>query len=111
MVKLSDKEILDILDRYFSKLKRYINVLNVNVGDEVTAGKKTGRRAIVVYVSKKLLLSNLKEKDRLPMYIKKVPVDVIELSPKDYKMGDTSASNLIPSIQNRIASGVKNEKV
>jgi len=26
-------------------------------------------------------------------------------------MGDTSASNLIPSIQNRIASGVKNEKV
>jgi len=111
MVKLSDKEILDILDRYFSKLKRYINVLNVNIGDEVTAGKRTGRRAIVVYVSKKLLVSNLKKKDRLPMYIKKVPVDVIELLPKDYKMGDTSASNLIPSIQNRIASGVKNEKV
>ena len=111
MVKLSDKEILDILDRYFSKLKGYINVLNVNVGDEVTAGKRTGRRAIVVYVSKKLLLSNLKKKDRLPMYLKKVPVDVIELLPKDYKMGDTSASNLIPSIQNCIASGVKNEKV
>lgn len=111
MIKLSDKEIFDILDKHFSELKKYINVLNVNVGDEVTAGKRTGRRAIVVYVSKKLLLSNLKEKDRLPMYLKKVPVDVIELLPKDYKMGDTSASNLIPSIQNRIASGVKNEKV
>ena len=86
MIKLSDKEIFDILDKHFSELKKYINVLNVNVGDEVTAGKRTGRRAIVVYVSKKLLLSNLKEKDRLPMYLKKVPVDVIELYQRIIKL-------------------------
>jgi len=96
----------EILEKYFEQLRKYVNVLNVNIGDEITNGTKTGRRAIVVYVSKKKKLDELKHGERLPDTIEGIPVDVIELT-SDYELGDTAPSHLKPKIQKRIAGGVK----
>jgi hypothetical protein len=96
----------EILEKYFEQLRKYVNVLNVNIGDEITNGINTGRRAIVVYVSKKKKLDELKHEERLPDTIEDVPVDVIELA-SDYELGDTAPSHLKPEIQKRIAGGVK----
>ena len=101
-----DEYLYRILDKHFSHLRKYSNVLNISIGDEITNGVKTGQRAIVVYVSKKKLLSELKKKEQLPDMIGKVPIDVIELS-ADYQLGDTAPSYLNPKIQRRISSGVK----
>jgi hypothetical protein len=95
-----------ILERYFGYLRKYVNVLNVNTGEEVKDGKKTGRRAIVVYVSRKLKLDELKEKDRLPEEIENIPVDVVELS-SDFELGDTKPSRLKPTVQKLISGGVR----
>ena len=94
------------LDKHFKRLRKYVNVLNVNIGNEITKGINTGRLAIVVYVSKKKLLSELKKKEQLPDMIEGVPVDVIEFS-SDYELGDTKPSHLSPKAQKRISSGVK----
>ena len=103
---MNNKELQKKLDEYFERLRKFANVLNVNVGDEVKDGVKTGKRAIVVFVSKKKPLTKLKAKDTLPDTIENIPIDVIELSP-DYKLGDTTPSHLSPTIQKRIANGVR----
>jgi len=99
-------DIEEILEKNFSKLKKYLNVLNIQVGEEIAQGVKTGKKAIIVYVSRKLTKSQLKKKDILPDEIENVPVDVVELK-SDYQLGETSVSKLPPNIQKRIASGVK----
>ena len=101
-----DEYLYRILDKHFSHLRKYSNVLNIGIGDEITNGVKTGRHAIVVYVAKKKLLSELKKKEQLPDMIEGVPVDVIEFS-SDYELGDTKPSHLSPKAQKRISSGVK----
>jgi hypothetical protein len=98
-----------ILEESFEYLRRYVNVLNVNIGEEVSEGTKTGKQAIVVYVSKKKKLSQLKNEDILPDEIEGIPVDVVELS-GDFELGQTRPSKLLPSIQKRISGGVKNDK-
>jgi hypothetical protein len=101
-----DERLHEILDRHFNRIIKHINVLNANIGDEITNGIKTGRRAIIAYVSEKKKLSQLKGKDQLPDMIEGVPVDVIEFS-SDYELGDTAPSRLKPKTQKQIASGVK----
>ena len=101
-----NKYLYKILDKYFNQLRSYINVLNVNIGEEITKGKRTSRQAIVVYVSRKIAVSKLKEEDRLPDYIEKIPIDVVLFS-SDYNIGDTKPSRMKPKDQKRIANGVK----
>ena len=101
-----DKYLYKILDKYFNQLRSYINVLNVNIGEEITKGKRTGRQAIVVYVSRKIAVSKLRERDRLPDYIEKIPIDVVLFSP-DYNIGDTKPSRMNPKEKKHIANGVK----
>jgi len=96
----------EILDKWFNNLRRYANVLNVNVGEEITNGKKTGRQAIVVYVKKKVPRQQLAWNELLPDAIEGVPVDVIEWT-ADYELGDTEPSRYNLKVQKRIASGVK----
>jgi hypothetical protein len=102
-------KVFEILKKHFNELRQYPNVLNANVGEEITKGKKTGRRAIVVFVSQKKPLSVLPEHDRLPDEVEGVPVDVIEWK-AEYKLGDTAPSHLDPETQRRISSGVRHGK-
>jgi hypothetical protein len=107
---MTDELEKEILERHFDRLRKYANVLNINIGNEIKNGVETGQRAIIVYVSKKKMISQLKKKERLPDSIENIPIDVIEFSP-DYEMGDTAPSQLKPEEQKRIAGGVKkNEK-
>jgi hypothetical protein len=96
----------EILDKHFTFLRQFNNVLNINVGEEITKGKKTGRQAIIVYVKKKLPLEKLKTNEILPDYVDDVPIDVIEWT-ADYELGNTTPSYYNPKIQKKIASGVK----
>jgi hypothetical protein len=105
MVNDMDEHLHKILDKHFERIRKV--ALNANIGDEITNGIKTGRRAIVAYVSKKKKLGELKKEERLPDMIEGVPVDVVELSSDDYELGDTAPSHLKPKEQKRIASGVK----
>jgi hypothetical protein len=97
-----------ILEESFRNLRRYKNVLNISTGEELRNGVKTGRKAIVVYVSRKLKLDKLEKKDQLPDEVGGVPVDVVEIS-SDYELGDTSPSHLLPIVQRIISSGVRKD--
>jgi len=102
-------KVFEILKKHFSELRKYPNVLNANVGEEITKGKRTGRKAIVVFVSQKKPLSALPINARLPDEVEGVPVDVVEWK-ADYKLGDTAPSHLDPETQHRISSGVRHGK-
>jgi hypothetical protein len=53
-------------------------VTAVDIGEKVTKGKPTGRRAIVIYVKKKEPLSRLAAADVIPKEINGIPTDVVE---------------------------------
>jgi len=84
-------------ERHHEALKKFPNVLNVSAGAD----------RIVVFVSKKLDKASLKEGEALPESIEGIPVDVVELSTKDFVLGRTSASEKSPRIQRRLAGGVR----
>ena len=96
----------EILDKHFTFLRQFNNVLNVNAGEEITKGLKTGRQAIIVYVKKKLPLEKLTLNEILPDYVDDVPIDVIEWT-TDYELGNTAPSYYNPEIQKKIAGGVR----
>lgn len=60
-------------------LLRLPNVVGVGQGVKHTKGEATGEPAIVVLVSKKVPLENLKKEDRVPRTLSEVSVDVIEI--------------------------------
>lgn len=101
-----DVNISEVLERH-PELRSLPNVLNVAIATKWIDGRDTGIPSIVVYVAKKKSLRALKKVDRVPSKIEGVPVDVIELSSPDFKLGDTAPSRLPPQIQKRIAGGVK----
>lgn len=89
------------------ELRDIPGVLNVAVATKWKGGKDTGEPSIVVYVFRKMKLSELKAAEIIPSEIEGVPVDVIELSSPDFKLGDTAPSRLPPEVQRRIVGGVK----
>ena len=97
----------ETLERNFEKLRKRKNVLNVTLGTRVVNGVDTGEPAIVVKVRMKLPINMLRASDMLPREINGVPVDVQEMSTPDYQLGDTIISKKPPSIQRRIAGGVR----
>jgi len=101
-----DTKISEILERH-PELRTLPNVLNVAIATKWIDGRDTGIPSIVVYVAKKKSLRALKTVDRVPSKIDGVPIDVIELSSPDFKLGDTTPSRLPPEVQRRIAGGVK----
>ena len=96
----------EVLERHL-ELRSLPNVLNVATASKWIDGKDTGIPSIVVYVAKKKSLRALKKVDRVPSEVDGVPVDVIELSSPDFKLGDTATSRLSPGVQRRIAGGVR----
>jgi len=101
-------DIRNVLAKCHRQLKAYPNVLSVRDGVKWENDKMTDKRSIVIFVSKKLPLSQLSPLDVLPKEIEGIPVDVVELSTQDYKLGKTSESDLSPETQRRRASGVRN---
>ena len=88
-------------------LKKHPGVLNTAVGHKIVNGKVTDQPAIIVYVQKKLPLINLKRSQTLPTEIDGIPVDVVELAPTTWKAGKTALSEMLPSEQQKLISGVK----
>ena len=103
-VKLDIKQ---VLDKHHRRLKAYPNVLSIRDGVKWENDKMTDKRSIVIFVPKKLPLSQLSPLDVLPKEIEGIPVDVVELSTTDYRIGKTSVSDLSSETQRRMASGVK----
>jgi len=96
----------DILERH-PELRDIPGVWNIRIATKWKDGKDTGKTSIVVYVRKKKELRNLRKAERIPSEIEGIPVDVIELSTSDFKLGNTAPSKLPPKVQRRIAGGVR----
>ena len=57
------------------------NVHAVGIGQKVTDGKITSSQAIRIYVTQKIALSLLPQRDQLPQTVDGIPTDVIEAPP------------------------------
>ena len=101
-----DAKIHKALDEYLGVLRTYPNVLNVQTGTRFIGGKDTGQECITVYVTKKKPIYMLSARDVLPREVGGVPVDVVELSTEDWKIGPTEPAKKDPRVQRRIADGV-----
>lgn len=60
-------------------LRQKTNVIGVGIGKKITQGQLTDVDCLVVYVTKKLPLINLKWQDFVPKYLDNVPTDVVEV--------------------------------
>lgn len=68
-----------ILKKYRAKLLKKKNVHTVGLGYKITDGHKTLELSIICSVEKKVSISELSKKDRIPKEIKGVLTDVIEV--------------------------------
>jgi C1A family cysteine protease len=92
-----------ILDTHWQTLRVLGNVLNLNIAEEITGGKKTGRAAITLYVKRKLPLDTIAPEHRAPEMLDGIPVDVVEIDTKGkWIAGETSISKLHPAKQKNL---------
>ncbi len=68
-----------VKEAHQSALMRMANVVGVGVGLQRKGGVGTGKVALIVMVEKKLPVSQLPDKDVLPIEIDGIPVDVQEV--------------------------------
>ena len=71
-------DIAGVQSRHEVELMHYPNVVGVATGSAVRRGTTTDEPCIVVYVSKKVPVSELAEPDVLPTSIEGVRLDVVE---------------------------------
>lgn len=67
-----------VIARHQARLLRYPNVVGVSEGVRVRGGEPTGQPCLVVYVTRKVPVSELDDRDVLPAVLDGVPVDVRE---------------------------------
>ena len=107
-MKLHREIIRRIGDEAYQELMSLPHVLSVSTeSTKFTANLNTKQECITVFVDKKLREDELSKEHRIPKEINGVPVDVVELSSKEFQIGQTSVSTKPPSIQRVIAGGVK----
>lgn len=70
---------MDIINKYKKKLLKRKHVVGVGFGIKETDGKRTGERAVVVLVDKKIKPDKLKRKDMVPQSLEGYQTDVIEI--------------------------------
>ncbi|MDX3538024.1 hypothetical protein PV721_27475 [Streptomyces sp. MB09-01] len=76
------------------RLRSYSNVIGLGVGLEEAEGRRTGKVAVIVYVSRKLPEAQLRADEILPEEIEGVPVDVVEAEFKpDVESGSGRSHN------------------
>lgn len=97
----------DVIEKKWKYLKKKKGVLSIREGYKFKNGKKTKIPCISVFVKKKIDKKLLSSRDLIPKKVEGIITDVVELSTKDFKLGETKVSKLPPSIQKKIASGVK----
>ena len=96
----------EVLEKRFKELRELPNVLNVAAGTKIVGGRDTGKPCIVLYVSRKVEARTLNLGEMVPLTVEGVQTDVVELK-ADYELGDTGVSRKPPSVQRRVAGGVK----
>jgi hypothetical protein len=101
------EKLKEVLERHWEELRAYPNVMSLGVATKWTGGVDTGEPSIVAYVYRKRNPRGFRKEKRLPPEVDGVPVDVIELSSPDFRLGETKPSKLPPSVQRRIVNGVK----
>jgi hypothetical protein len=69
----------EIKNKYEQQLMSLANVVGVGIGLKQTAGNPTGEVALVVNVTQKKPLAELKRHDIIPTILDNVPVDVQEV--------------------------------
>lgn len=74
---------------------------------KIKNGKSTGEPCITVFVTRKIRASELKPDELIPPEIDGVKTDVVELASEDFEIGETKVGKLPPSVQKRIAGGVR----
>ncbi|MGO4384866.1 hypothetical protein [Specibacter sp. RAF43] len=74
-------ELAGVQSRHEGELMRYPNVVGVATGTAARRGADTDEPCIVVYVSKKVPLSELAAPDVLPTSLEGVRVDVVQTGP------------------------------
>ncbi|RLI87756.1 MAG: hypothetical protein DRP01_01105 [Archaeoglobales archaeon] len=74
---------------------------------KVKNGRDTGEPCITVFVARKVKASELRPDELIPPEIDGKKTDVVELAPEDFEIGETKVGKLPPSVQKRIAGGVK----
>ena len=99
---MNEQEALKVAEEW----KKRPGVLNVAVSHKIVNGKLTDVRCITVYVEKKIAEAKLKASEIIPKEVKGMCTDVIELSTKDFKIGQTSVAKLPWEVQKRLAGGV-----
>lgn len=57
-------------------LRSLPNVVGVGIGPKMRGGKLTGETAVKVFVSRKVLVGELREEDRVPPTLEGFPTDV-----------------------------------
>ena len=72
------QRVLEVKRHHERKLLRMANVVAVGVGYRIRGGQQTQEVSIVVSVSKKAPVSDLKPADLIPASVDGVPVDVVE---------------------------------
>lgn len=78
MSELAVQHALDVKRRHEAELLRQPNVVAVGVGYRLRGGQPTAEVCIVVSVTRKLPLNQLKRGAALPQILEDVPVDVVE---------------------------------
>jgi len=104
---MSEVNLADVLERHWEKLREFPNVLSVGLSKKFVKGVDTGLDSITVFVSSKKPKKLLSKKDILPSELDGVPVDVVELSTSDWEIGETEVSKKPPSVQRRLAGGIR----
>jgi C1A family cysteine protease len=97
----------EIINRHWKHLKTFEGVLSIREATEFKGGFNTNIACITVYVIKKKILADLKPEQILPIQLEGIEVDVIELSTKDYIIGQNSFTALSPDQQKKMANGVQ----
>lgn len=106
------RDLEETLDRNWEELMKLPHALNAGISTKFVGGIDTRLPCIALFVdrkvpkdpeeAKKLGLEPLKPEHVVPQKIEGMPVDVVELSTKDYELGETSVSRLPPDIQRRL---------
>jgi len=87
-----------ILERHKSRLLQYKNVTGVAVGYKKVKGVKTNIPSIVVFVKKKLPVSELAPSEIIPPTIEGIPTDVVEAEFKLLSSPPPRTSRIRPAI-------------
>lgn len=96
----------EIVERHWKELRKYPNVIGVKEHKKFVKGEKTDIDCITVFVSRKVPEEKLTPASKIPKTIEGIPTDVVEFAPKEWVLGETSASRKSPAAQRRIGGGV-----